>query len=97
MTRISDHPPDPLACLVGVSRGRRGEWCDLGRRWASFCVAGAGNHAQQLKLLDFVALCEKSAVCVRVDVLGVPKSWQAQGIQDLYGILGSIVVYDVRI
>ena len=44
-------------------------------------MAGAGNHAQQLKLLDFVALCEKSAVCVRVDVLGVANSWQARGIR----------------
>ena len=44
-----------------VSRGRRGEWCDLLRRRASFCVAGAGagNHAQQLKRLDYrVRMCE---------------------------------------
>ena len=48
-------------------------------RW--FRVAGAGNRARQLKLLDFVALCEKSAVRVRDDVLGVAKSWQVQGIR----------------
>ena len=51
------------------------------RRQASFCVAGAGNRARQVKLLDFVALCEKSAARVRIDVLGVVKSWQAQGIR----------------
>ena len=39
--------------------------CVAGRR---FCVAGAGNRAQQLKPLDFVALREKSAARVRVDV-----------------------------
>ena len=61
-----------------VSRGRRGERCDRWPRWASFCVAGAGNRARQLKLLDFVALCEKSAVRARVRALGVAKSWQAQ-------------------
>ena len=49
-----------------VSRGGRGEWCDLLRRRASFCVAGAGNRARQLKLLDFVALCEKTSARVRV-------------------------------
>ena len=32
-------------------------------------------------LLDFVALCEKSVVRARVDVLGIAKSWQAQGIR----------------
>ena len=53
------------ACLVVVSRGKRGEWCDLMRRWASFCVAGAGNRARQLKPLDFVGLCEKSRARVR--------------------------------
>ena len=31
-----------------VSRGRRGEWCDLLRGRASFCVAGAGNRAVRL-------------------------------------------------
>ena len=57
---------------MDVSRGRRGEWCDLvGRRAASFCVAGAGNRARQLKPLDFVALREKSRVRARVDVSGV--------------------------
>ena len=37
--------------------------------------------ARQLKPLDFVALCEKSGVRARVDVWGVAKSWQAQGIR----------------
>ena len=64
-----------------VSRGRRGECCDRWIRWASFRVAGAGNRVRQLKPLDFVALCEKSAVRARVRVLGVAKSWQAQGIR----------------
>ena len=44
-------------------------------------MAGAGNRARQLKPLDFVALCEKSAVRARVHALGVAKSWQAQGIR----------------
>ena len=48
-----------------LSRGRRGEWCDLLRGRASFCVAGARIRARQVKPLDFVALCEKIAcVCV---------------------------------
>ncbi len=61
-----------------VSCGRRGEWCDRWPRWASFCVAGAGNRVRQVKPLDFVALCENSAVRARVRVA---KSWQAQGIR----------------
>ena len=64
-----------------VSRGRRGEWCDWWPRWASFCVAGAGNRVRQVKSLDFLALCENSAVRARVHALGVAKSWQAQGIR----------------
>ena len=36
---------------------------------------------QYLKPLDFVALCDKSCVRARVRVLGVAKSWQAQGIR----------------
>ena len=47
-----------------VSRGRRGEWCDLLRGRASFCVAGAGNRVRQVKPLDSVVLCEKSRTCV---------------------------------
>ena len=47
-----------------LSRGRRGEWCDLLRGRASFCVAGAGNRARQVKPQDFVALCDKSRACV---------------------------------
>ena len=32
------------ACVcMDVSRGRRGEWCDLLRRRASFCVAGTAG------------------------------------------------------
>ena len=64
-----------------VSRGKPGEWWDRWPRWASFCVAGAGNRARQLKPIDFVALCEKSAVRARVRALGVAKSWQVQGIR----------------
>ena len=48
-----------------VAQRAFGEVCDLERPWASFCVAGAGNRARQLKLLDFVALCEKSAARAR--------------------------------
>ena len=69
-----------------VSRGRRGEWCDRWPRWASFCVAGAGNRALQLKQLDFVAPCENSALRARVHALGVAKSWQAQGIRGLVDV-----------
>ena len=43
-------------------------------------MAGAGHRVWQLKLLDFVALCEKSAPRACVDVLGVAKSWRVQGI-----------------
>ena len=43
-------------------------WCDLARRRASFCVAGAGDCGGSLKQVEFVALYEKSAACVRVDV-----------------------------
>ena len=64
-----------------VSRGRRGEWCDRWPRWA-----GAGNRARQLKSLDFVALCEKSAVRARVPAFGVAKSRQAQGIRRLVDV-----------
>ena len=52
----------------GVSRGRRGEGCDLVGHRASFCVAGARNRARQLKLLDCMALCEKKAARAYVDV-----------------------------
>ena len=53
---------------VDVSRGRRGEACDVSRRRASFGVADAGNCVRQPKLLDFVALCEKTAVSAHVHV-----------------------------
>ena len=69
-----------------VSRGRRGEWCDRGPRWVSFCVAGAGNRARQLKQLDFVALCENSAMRARVHAFGVVKSWHAQEIRGLVDV-----------
>ena len=69
-----------------VSRGRQGEWCERWPRWASFCVAGAGNRARHLKQLDSVAQCEKSALRARVHALGVAKSWQAQGIRGLVDV-----------
>ena len=65
-------------CRACVLRGMHGEWCDLLRRQAPFCVAGAGNRVRQLKPPDFVALCEKTSARVRVDVCGAAKSWQAQ-------------------
>ena len=61
-----------------VSRGRRGEWCDRWPRWASLCVAGAGNRARHL--------CEKSVLRARVHALGIAKSWQAQGIRGLVDV-----------
>ena len=44
-------------CAVSIGD----EKCLAGRASWSFRVAGAGNRARQLKLLGFVALCEKSA------------------------------------
>lgn len=42
---------------------------------------GIVRAARQVTLMDFVALWDKSAACVRVDVLGGAKFWQAQGIR----------------
>ena len=41
---------------------------------SSYRVPDAENRVRQLKQLDFVALCENSAVRARVHVLDVAKS-----------------------
>ena len=68
------------ACRVVVSRSRRVESLQPRRR-APSCVAGAANCVQQVKLLDCLALCGESDVCVCIDMLRVAKSWQAQVIR----------------
>ena len=53
-------------CVACVSYGRREEsWqCDLARRRAPFCVAGAGNRAPQVNA-PFRGRWDKSAVGAR--------------------------------
>ena len=60
-------------CLAVVARGRRGELWQLAFSWG-FSVPGAGNSARQVKWLEFVALCDRPAVCARVEVFGGAKS-----------------------
>ena len=67
--------------MRGGSSGCAGQWIRVAgigdgvtRHVAGhgFCVAGAVSRARQVKLLDFVAVCGKSAVCLhRNTALGV--------------------------
>ena len=68
--------------VAGVGNG--GNW----RRAGHLLCGWRGNRAHRVKLLDFVALCAKSAVCVQVDVLARAKMWQAQGIRGFVLVTG---------
>ena len=63
----------PLGSTKSVSPGVAWWFCvGVGKRRATCAFVGEG--------CDLASLCEKSAVCVRADVRGVVKSWQAQEI-----------------
>ena len=62
------------------------EFCQLVSRCASFCVAGVRNRARQVRLLDFVTLCDNSAEYMRLHALGGVKSWQAREIWWFVGV-----------
>ena len=64
--RCRDFLPSKVrrACFCVIrAHGVRFTW-QAWERSRAFCVAGAGNRALQVNLLDFLAPCEKSRACV---------------------------------
>ena len=63
--------PSGRPCSLALCHCDLQQKCLAGRVWRWFRVAGAGNRVHRVKLLDFVALCDDSAVCACAETCSV--------------------------